>query len=40
MAGMVEIAKRAKVSPATVSRALRGLHHVNDRTRKAVIVPR
>ena len=37
MAGIVEIAKRAKVSPATVSRALRGLHHVNERTRKAVI---
>jgi DNA-binding LacI/PurR family transcriptional regulator len=37
MAGIVEIAERAKVSPATVSRALRGLHHVNDRTRKAVI---
>jgi len=37
MAGIVEIAKRAGVSPATVSRALRGLHHVNERTRKAVI---
>jgi DNA-binding LacI/PurR family transcriptional regulator len=37
MAGIVEIAKRAKVSPATVSRALRGLHHVNERTRRAVI---
>lgn len=37
MSGIVEIAKRAGVSPATVSRALRGLHHVNERTRKAVI---
>lgn len=37
MAGIVEIAERAGVSPATVSRALRGLHHVNERTRKAVI---
>lgn len=37
MAGIVEIAERANVSPATVSRALRGLHHVNERTRKAVI---
>ena len=37
MSGIVEIAKRAKVSPATVSRALRGLHHVNEKTRKAVI---
>lgn len=37
MAGIVEIAHRAGVSPATVSRALRGLHHVNERTRKAVI---
>lgn len=37
MAGIVEISKRAGVSPATVSRALRGLHHVNEKTRKAVI---
>jgi transcriptional regulator with XRE-family HTH domain len=32
MSGIVEIAERAGVSAATVSRALRGLHHVNDRT--------
>ena len=37
MSGIVEIAKRSGVSPATVSRALRGLHHVNERTRKKVI---
>ena len=33
MAGVVEIAEKAGVSPATVSRALRGLHHVNEATR-------
>jgi DNA-binding LacI/PurR family transcriptional regulator len=37
VSGIVEIAKRAGVSPATVSRALRGLHHVNERTRKKII---
>ena len=37
MAGVVEIAKKAGVSPATVSRALRGMHHVNERTRKKII---
>jgi DNA-binding LacI/PurR family transcriptional regulator len=37
VAGIVEIAKRAGVSPATVSRALRGLHHVNERTRWSII---
>ena len=37
MSGIVEIAKRAGVSPATVSRALRGMHHVNERTRKRII---
>lgn len=37
MAGIVEIAKRAGVSPATVSRALRGLHHVNERTREKIV---
>jgi len=37
MAGIIEIAAKAGVSPATVSRALRGLHHVNDRTRKKII---
>lgn len=37
MSGIVEIAKRAGVSPATVSRALRGMHHVNERTRKKII---
>ena len=37
MSGIVEIAKKAGVSPATVSRALRGMHHVNERTRKRII---
>lgn len=37
MSGIVEIAKSAGVSPATVSRALRGMHHVNERTRKRII---
>lgn len=37
MAGIVEIGQKAGVSSATVSRALRGLHHVNAKTRKMVI---
>jgi DNA-binding LacI/PurR family transcriptional regulator len=37
MAGIVEIAAKAGVSPATVSRALRGLHHVNAETRTAIV---
>jgi DNA-binding LacI/PurR family transcriptional regulator len=37
VSGIVEIAKRAGVSPATVSRALRGMHHVNERTRAKII---
>lgn len=37
MSGIVEIAKKAGVSPATVSRALRGMHHVNERTRKKIV---
>ena len=37
MSGIVEIAQKAGVSPATVSRALRGMHHVNERTRKRII---
>ena len=37
MAGVVEIAELAGVSAATVSRALRGLHHVNDETRKKIV---
>ena len=36
-AGIVEIAKRAGVSAATVSRALRGLHHVHAKTRAKII---
>ncbi|MGA0113589.1 MAG: LacI family DNA-binding transcriptional regulator [Candidatus Nanopelagicaceae bacterium] len=37
MAGVVEIAQLAGVSPATVSRALRGLHHVNESTRAKIV---
>ena len=37
MAGIQEIAERAGVSPATVSRALRGLQHVNEQTRVKII---
>jgi DNA-binding LacI/PurR family transcriptional regulator len=37
MAGIVEIAKKAGVSPATVSRALRGIHHVNESTRRKIV---
>jgi DNA-binding LacI/PurR family transcriptional regulator len=37
MSGIVEIAERAGVSPATVSRALRGLHHVNEKTRSKIV---
>jgi len=35
--GIVEIADKAGVSAATVSRALRGLHHVNERTRNKIV---
>ena len=37
MPGIVEIAERAGVSAATVSRALRGMHHVNERTRAKIV---
>ncbi len=37
MSGIVEIAERAGVSAATVSRALRGMHHVNERTRTKIV---
>ena len=37
MSGVVEIAQKAGVSAATVSRALRGLHHVNERTRAKIV---
>jgi DNA-binding LacI/PurR family transcriptional regulator len=37
MSGIVEIAKKAGVSPATVSRALRGIQHVNEKTRKKIV---
>jgi DNA-binding LacI/PurR family transcriptional regulator len=37
MSGIVQIAQLAGVSAATVSRALRGLHHVNERTRAKVV---
>lgn len=36
MPGIQEIAARAGVSPATVSRALRGLAHVNPKTREKI----
>jgi DNA-binding LacI/PurR family transcriptional regulator len=37
MAGIQEIAEKAGVSPATVSRALRGLQHVNEQTRSKIV---
>ena len=37
MPGIQEIAKVAGVSPATVSRALRGLQHVNEKTRAKIV---
>jgi DNA-binding LacI/PurR family transcriptional regulator len=37
MPGIQEIATKAGVSPATVSRALRGLQHVNERTRAKIV---
>ena len=37
MSGVVKIAEKAGVSAATVSRALRGLHHVNERTRAKIV---
>lgn len=37
MSGVVKIAAKAGVSAATVSRALRGLHHVNERTRSKIV---
>ncbi|MEY4082301.1 MAG: hypothetical protein RLZZ389_568, partial [Actinomycetota bacterium] len=37
MAGIKEVAEEAGVSTATVSRALRGLHHVNQQTRDKII---
>ena len=37
VSGVVEIAEKAGVSAATVSRALRGLHHVNERTRAKIV---
>ncbi|MEY4037368.1 MAG: hypothetical protein RL201_749, partial [Actinomycetota bacterium] len=37
MAGIKEIAEEAGVSTATVSRALRGFHHVNDATRAKIM---
>jgi DNA-binding LacI/PurR family transcriptional regulator len=37
MAGIKEIAEEAGVSPATVSRALRGFQHVNDATRAKIV---
>ena len=35
--GIKEVATEAGVSIATVSRALRGLHHVNPETRKKIL---
>ena len=37
LAGIKEVAEEAGVSTATVSRALRGLHHVNQQTREKII---
>ncbi len=37
MAGIKEVAEEAGVPTATVSRALRGLHHVNQQTRDKII---
>ncbi|MEK6647789.1 MAG: LacI family DNA-binding transcriptional regulator [Actinomycetota bacterium] len=37
MAGIKEVAAQAGVSTATVSRALRGMHHVNPATREKII---
>jgi DNA-binding LacI/PurR family transcriptional regulator len=37
VAGIKEIAEEAGVSTATVSRALRGFHHVNDATRAKIV---
>ena len=37
MAGIKEVAEEAGVSTATVSRALRGLHHVNQQTRDKIL---
>ena len=37
MAGIKEVAEEAGVSTATVSRALRGLSHVNDLTREKIM---
>ena len=37
MAGIKDVAQEAGVSSATVSRALRGLHHVNPTTRSKII---
>ncbi|MFZ9809049.1 MAG: LacI family DNA-binding transcriptional regulator, partial [Candidatus Nanopelagicaceae bacterium] len=36
-AGIKEVATEAGVSIATVSRALRGLNHVNPETRKKIL---
>jgi DNA-binding LacI/PurR family transcriptional regulator len=35
--GIVDIADKVGVSPATVSRALRGMHHVNEKTRAKIV---
>ncbi|CAB4660376.1 MAG: substrate-binding domain-containing protein [Actinobacteria bacterium] len=37
MAGIKDVAAHAGVSAATVSRALRGMHHVNDHTRQKIV---
>ncbi|MEI9907739.1 MAG: LacI family DNA-binding transcriptional regulator [Actinomycetota bacterium] len=37
MAGVKEIAELAGVSTATVSRALRGMQHVNNQTREKIV---
>lgn len=38
VAGIKEVAEAAGVSSATVSRALRGMHHVNEQTREKILL--
>jgi len=38
MAGIKDVARRAGVSTATVSRALRAMQHVNPETRAKIVI--